>query len=49
MFDNFVKYARRITLINDDSIFTWHKTPSLLSQSNCKMLRRILVSTLLGR
>ena len=27
MFDNFVKYARRITPVNDESSFTWQKKP----------------------
>lgn len=26
MFDKFVKYAKRITLIYDENSFTWHKT-----------------------
>lgn len=49
MFDDVVQYARRTTLINDESSFTWHKTPSLLSQDNCKTSRQMLGSTLLGR
>lgn len=49
MFDKFLKYAKRITPINDESSFTWHKTPRLLSRNNCKTLRQVLGSTLLER
>lgn len=49
MSDSFVKYARRIRLISDESSFTWHKPLSLFSPNNCKTSRQMLGSTLLGR